>query len=54
LPLSALATAIDEKRQHNNLSSAIRLFVLDYYQAPTSAKSIDRLEKVTAPSPVCE
>ena len=30
--LSDLVTAIDGQRQHGNLSSAIRLFVLDYYQ----------------------
>ena len=30
--LSALITAIDVGRRHSNLSSAIRLFVLNYYQ----------------------
>ncbi len=30
--LSEIVTAIDTGRQHRNLSSAIRLFVLDYYQ----------------------
>jgi predicted DNA-binding ribbon-helix-helix protein len=30
--LSELVGAIDKDRQHNNLSSAIRLFVLGYYQ----------------------
>jgi predicted DNA-binding ribbon-helix-helix protein len=28
-----LASKIDSKRRHANLSSAIRLFVLDFYQA---------------------
>jgi predicted DNA-binding ribbon-helix-helix protein len=31
--LSDLVGAIDSERQHGNLSSAIRLFVLEYYQA---------------------
>jgi predicted DNA-binding ribbon-helix-helix protein len=30
--LSDLVGGIDTERQHGNLSSAIRLFVLDYYQ----------------------
>jgi len=30
--LSNLVTPIDSERQHGNLSSAIRLFVLDYYR----------------------
>jgi predicted DNA-binding ribbon-helix-helix protein len=32
LTLSALVAAIDSERQRGNLSSAIRLFVLDYYR----------------------
>ena len=31
--LSDLVGAIDAKRRHGNLSSAIRLYVLDHYQA---------------------
>jgi len=31
--LSDLVAAIDTERQHGNLSSAIRLFVLEHYQA---------------------
>jgi predicted DNA-binding ribbon-helix-helix protein len=31
MSLSELATVIDSDRQHGNLSSAIRLFVLGYY-----------------------
>jgi predicted DNA-binding ribbon-helix-helix protein len=31
--LSDLAAAIDEQRERPNLSSALRLFVLDYYKA---------------------
>ena len=33
--LSDLVAAIDSGRPHGNLSSAIRLFVLDHYQART-------------------
>jgi predicted DNA-binding ribbon-helix-helix protein len=36
-----LIAAIDSKRQHANLSSAIRLFVLDYYkQRPAEAGQV--------------
>jgi predicted DNA-binding ribbon-helix-helix protein len=34
--LSDLVTAIDGQRQHGNLSSAIRLFVLDFYRSQVS------------------
>ena len=32
MTLSDLVVAIDSERQHGNLSSAIRLFVLDFYR----------------------
>jgi predicted DNA-binding ribbon-helix-helix protein len=32
LTLSDMVASIDQGRQHGNLSSAIRLFVLDYYR----------------------
>lgn len=32
MTLSDLVSAIDSERQHRNLSSAIRLFVLDHYR----------------------
>jgi predicted DNA-binding ribbon-helix-helix protein len=32
VPLRNLVASIDTERQHGNLSSTIRLFVLDYYQ----------------------
>jgi predicted DNA-binding ribbon-helix-helix protein len=35
--LSQLIAAIDAKRNHNNLSSAIRLFVLDHYRMQDSS-----------------
>ncbi|HTP90492.1 MAG TPA: ribbon-helix-helix domain-containing protein [Xanthobacteraceae bacterium] len=34
--LSDLVAGIDSERPHGNLSSAIRLFVLDHYQAQTN------------------
>ena len=37
LTLSDLVATIDTDRQHGNLSSAIRLFVLDYFRAQTVA-----------------
>src|SRR5215469_16120170 len=35
--LSDLVASIDSERQHGNLSSAIRLFVLDHYQSKCMA-----------------
>lgn len=37
--LSDLVAAIDTARRHGNLSSAIRLFVLDHFQARTDGSS---------------
>ena len=37
LTLSDLVATIDTDRRHGNLSSAIRLFVLDHYRAQMSA-----------------
>ena len=39
MTLSDLVGSIDTDRQHGNLSSAIRLFVLDHYQCRTSNDS---------------
>jgi predicted DNA-binding ribbon-helix-helix protein len=36
--VSDLVAAIDGNRSHSNLSSAIRLFVLEYYQSRNSTK----------------
>ncbi|MPZ37684.1 MAG: aryl-sulfate sulfotransferase [Rhizobiales bacterium] len=36
MTLSEVVAAIDGERQHGNLSSAIRLFVLDYYRHQNS------------------
>ncbi len=40
--LSALVAKIDETRQHNNLSSAIRLFVLEHCRRESSSSTTDR------------
>ena len=37
LTLSDMVAAIDQDRRHGNLSSAIRLFVLDYYRTGGAA-----------------
>src|ERR1700693_2993739 len=34
MTLSDLVSTIDSERRHGNLSSAIRLFVLDFYRQP--------------------
>jgi len=36
--LSELVASIDTDRRHGNLSSAIRLFVLDHYRAQTEGR----------------
>ena len=36
--LSALFSGIDKHRQHSNLSSALRLFVLEYYRGKAAEK----------------
>jgi predicted DNA-binding ribbon-helix-helix protein len=50
--LSDLVAAIDSGRRHGNLSSAIRLFVLDHYQTRTDVRGEGRqapLEMTMAP-----
>ncbi|MEA2937659.1 MAG: hypothetical protein QOC56_1163 [Alphaproteobacteria bacterium] len=42
MTLSELVAAIDQDRRHGNLSSAIRLFVLDYYQSQLGTVSSER------------
>jgi predicted DNA-binding ribbon-helix-helix protein len=39
MTLSDLVAAIDTERRHGNLSSAIRLFVLNHYQADTNGRA---------------
>jgi predicted DNA-binding ribbon-helix-helix protein len=43
VPLSTLVAAIDSERRHGNLSSALRLFVLDHYR-------VQKTEERSAPS----
>lgn len=43
LTLSELVAGIDTDRKHGNLSSAIRLFVLDYYRSAAEAGLGDKL-----------
>ena len=53
ITLSDLVASIDTERHHGNLSSAVRLFVLGYYQAKTNGHSDGRvLETVHAPHDV--
>jgi predicted DNA-binding ribbon-helix-helix protein len=50
--LSDLVATIDTRRQHGNLSSAIRLFVLDFYRKELSElkESRDRAGEIVSPS----
>jgi predicted DNA-binding ribbon-helix-helix protein len=50
LTLSELVTAIDSERPNANLSSAIRLFVLDHYRTMTGVADT-RSSEVAAKSP---
>lgn len=51
MPLSELVTTIDTDRRHGNLSSAIRLFVLDHYrnQAQPDANEKASLGEFSSP-----
>ena len=53
MTLSELVAAIDSERRHGNLSSAIRLFVLDHYRNLASEekgeRSTQQRELLTAP-----
>jgi predicted DNA-binding ribbon-helix-helix protein len=50
MTLSALVASIDQGRQHNNLSSCIRLFILEHYQArsDTCASGGDNVPQLNA------
>jgi predicted DNA-binding ribbon-helix-helix protein len=52
MTLSDLVASIDTGRQHGNLSSAIRLFVLDYYrsQIPEEKNERDAANMRAAPA----
>ncbi len=42
MTLSDIVASIDSDRRHGNLSSALRLFVLDHYRALSSQSKDDR------------
>ncbi len=42
MTLSELVAAIDSERRHGNLSSAIRLFVLDHYRSQIGDERAER------------
>ncbi len=44
ITLSELVASIDTGRQHGNLSSAIRLFVLDHYRSRSEGAADDGLQ----------
>ena len=48
MTLSDLVATIDTERHYGNLSSAIRLFVLDYYRAQANDKGGEQREAVSA------
>ena len=49
--MSELVSSIDKQRQHGNLSSALRLFVLDYCRGKAAEKPVDEmLDQQSPPS----
>jgi len=44
--ISELITSIDSDRQHSNLSSAIRLYVLNYYQSALKTSADSRTQPI--------
>jgi predicted DNA-binding ribbon-helix-helix protein len=52
LTLSELVSGIDKQRQHGNLSSALRLFVLKYYRDKAAVRlNNEMLDKQSEPPP---
>jgi predicted DNA-binding ribbon-helix-helix protein len=51
ITLSALVASIDTGRQHGNLSSAIRLFVLDFYRVQLETEAARHGEPSAAIAP---
>jgi predicted DNA-binding ribbon-helix-helix protein len=49
MTLSDLVASIDSDRRHGNLSSAIRIFVLDHFRAMSEARSV-RADKREVPA----
>jgi predicted DNA-binding ribbon-helix-helix protein len=50
LTLSDMVATIDQDRRHGNLSSAIRLFVLDHYRSAQAPVAEDREDEVRTES----
>jgi predicted DNA-binding ribbon-helix-helix protein len=51
--LSELFSGIDKQRQHSNLSSTLRLFVLEYYRGKAAKKPSEMLgQQSPPPAPV--
>ena len=48
--LSELVTSIDSDRQHSNLSSAIRLYVLNHYQSAVMNAAGSRSQHIMHPA----
>jgi predicted DNA-binding ribbon-helix-helix protein len=48
--LSELVTSIDSDRQHSNLSSAIRLYVLNHYQSAVMSAAGSRSQHIMHPA----
>jgi predicted DNA-binding ribbon-helix-helix protein len=47
--LSELFSGIDKQRQHSNLSSTLRLFVLEYYRGKAAKKPGDEMLSQQSP-----
>jgi len=52
MTLSTLVANIDTHRQHGNLSSAIRLFVLDHFRARTVLDSNEQANQSVVPDAI--
>lgn len=52
LTLSDMVATIDQDRRHGNLSSAIRLFVLEYYRAGGQAAALAEPKPAVLAAPV--
>jgi len=52
MTLSELVGEIDSNRQQGNLSSAIRLFVLDYFKSRASGATQDAMKRDAHDAPV--
>ena len=48
--MSELVSDINAQRQHGNLSSALRLFVLEYYRGKAAQKPSEMLDQQSPPT----